>query len=332
MKAGARVAGQFQRAGARRVLVCGQYAWLNAGVLAELTDGVVVDEPEGMTGPLLAFARGNSPRARWPASSPAREPAPSPSAASRDWQLPAGTCFPRLPATPSTAPSSGLAGNIQATRGCHHRCSYCAVYAAYGVAAIPVDTDMVLADAAQLAAARRPPLRLRRRGVLQHPPGSAQLHGGRRGPAGPGDVRADHPVRPHPGVRGRRAQPDDRAGPERSSPRRWSSPSEKVLQVFDKGIDVPGIKKAIRAAKAAGVELRPTFITFTPWVTLAEIQALEDFLDETGIAGWVDHTAKANPAAAVQGLPAAQLPMAGRHHTDRPRLSLRLGPPRPGRG
>ena len=45
IEAGAQVAGQFQRAGARRVLVCGQYAWLNAGVLAELTDGVVVDEP-----------------------------------------------------------------------------------------------------------------------------------------------------------------------------------------------------------------------------------------------------------------------------------------------
>jgi len=76
-----------------------------------------------------------------------------------------------------------------------------------------------------------------------------------------------------------------------------------VLQVFDKGIDVPGIKKAIRAAKAAGLELRPTFITFTPWVSMAEIQAPEDFLEETGIAGWVDHTARQTRLLLFKGSP-----------------------------
>lgn len=80
-------------------------------------------------------------------------------------------------------------------------------------------------------------------------------------------------------------------------------PSEKVLQVFDKGIDVPGIKKAIGAAKAAGLELRPTFITFTPWVSLAEIQSLKDFLDETGIADWVDHTARQTRLLLFKGSP-----------------------------
>ena len=135
------------------MLVCGQYAWLNAGVLAELTDGVVVDEPEGMTGPLLAFARGEVTAGQVDGIFTGEGTRPKPKRrVERDWQLPRpGTCSPRSPTTPSTH-QFGLMGNIEATRGCHHRCSYCAVYAAYGVAAIPVEAHMVLADAPQLAA------------------------------------------------------------------------------------------------------------------------------------------------------------------------------------
>ena len=39
---GAQLASRFKQAGVPRVLVCGQYAWLNAGVLAAVTDGDVV--------------------------------------------------------------------------------------------------------------------------------------------------------------------------------------------------------------------------------------------------------------------------------------------------
>lgn len=190
------------------------------------------------------------------------------------------------------------------------------MYPAYGVAAIPVDTDMVLADAAQLAA----------QGARHFAFVDAEFFNTRRHALNAMEAVADRlgPVTFEMTTRFDHilefeAEINQMTGLGlRVITSALEFPSERVLQVFDKGIDVPGIKKAIRAAKAAGVELRPTFITFTPWVTLAEIQALEDFLDETGIAGWVDHTARQTrllarlleldvPLAAVGGFRYGQL-------------------------
>ena len=152
IEAGAQAAGRFKTAGAPRVLVCGQYAWLNADALAPVTDGVVIDEPEGMTAQLLAYARGEATASQTEGIfTGGTRPKPRRRTA-RDWQLPARDLFPPIANYPEHCTKWGLLGNIEATRGCHHRCSYCAVYAAYGVAAIPIDQEMVLADAAQLAA------------------------------------------------------------------------------------------------------------------------------------------------------------------------------------
>ena len=299
---GAALATRFKVAGAPRVLVCGQYAWLNAAALAPVTDGVVTDEPEGMTDQLLAYARGEITASEVPgiitgegARSKPRGRTP------RAWQLPARDLFPPIASYPEHDTKFGLLGNIEATRGCHHRCSYCAVYAAYGVAAIPVDAGMVLADAQQLAG----------QGARHFAFVDAEFFNTRRhalnvmqavaGQVGPVTfeltTRFDHILEFEAEIN-QMAQLGLRVITSA-----LEFPSEKVLQVFDKGIDVPGIKKAIRAAKAAGLELRPTFITFTPWVSMAEIQALEDFLEETGIAGWVDHTARQTRLLLFKGSP-----------------------------
>ena len=89
----------------------------------------------------LAYAAGQADiTAAAGRSSPGTAPAPAqaPHPAGHGSCLPA-TCSSRSPTIPSTDTRFGLLGNIEATRGCHHRCGYCAVYAAYGVAAIPVD-------------------------------------------------------------------------------------------------------------------------------------------------------------------------------------------------
>ena len=299
---GAQLASRFKLAGAPRVLVCGQYAWLNAGALAPVTDGVVVDEPEGMTGPLLAYARGEITAAQVDGIFTGEGTRPKPKKRiTRDWQIPARDLFPPIANYPEHCTKWGLLGNIEATRGCHHKCTYCAVYAAYGVAAIPIDVDKILADAAQLADqgarhfafvdaeffnTRRHALTAMQAVADQLGPMTFEL-----------TTRFDHILEFEAEINQMTSLG------LRVITSALEFPSEKVLQVFDKGIDVPGIKKAIRAAKAAGVELRPTFITFTPWVTLAEIQSLEDFLDETGIADWVDYTARQTRLLLFKGSP-----------------------------
>ncbi|MGE5291999.1 MAG: radical SAM protein [Micromonosporaceae bacterium] len=302
IEAGARLATRFKAAGVPRVLACGQYAWLNAEALASVTDGVLVDEPEGMTTQLLAYARGEATADQISGILTGGRIRPKPQRRiTRDWQLPARDLFPPITSYPEHDTKWGLLGNIEATRGCHHRCSYCAVYAAYGVAAIPIDQEMVLADAAQLVAqgarhfafvdaeffnTRRHALNVMQAIAERFGPLTFEL-----------TTRFDHILEFEAEISQMTALG------LRVITSALEFPSEKVLEVFDKGIDVPGIKKAIRAAKAAGVELRPTFITFTPWVGLDDIQALDDFMDETGIAGWVDHTARQTRLLLFKGSP-----------------------------
>jgi radical SAM superfamily enzyme YgiQ (UPF0313 family) len=298
---------QFRKAGARRVLVCGQYAWLNASVFAAVADGVIVDEPEDMAAQLVAYARGEIAVDQLEGVYCGTIKRPKPRRRmTRQWPRPARDLFPPISDYPAHDTKFGLLGNIEATRGCHHRCSYCAVYASYGVVAIPIEVESVLADATQLAAqgarhfafvdaeffnTRRHALDVMRAVAERLGPITFEL-----------TTRFDHILEfeaeiNHMTELGLRVVTSA-----------MEFPSEKVLQVFDKGIDVAGIKKAIWSAKAAGVELRPTLITFTPWVGLDEILALDDFLEEAGIAETVDETARQTRLLLYKGSPLLRSP------------------------
>jgi hypothetical protein len=302
IEAGSQLAVRFRRAGARQVLACGQYAWLNAAALGAVTDGVITEEPEGIAAELAACARGDIAPGQIPwvltGGGARRRP---PRRLERNWQLPARDLFAPISSYPGHATSFGLLGNIEATRGCHHRCSYCAVYASYGVAAVPVAADVVLADAAQLAAqgarhfafvdaeffnTRRHALDVMRVVAERLGPVTFEIV-----------TRFDH-------ILEFEAEINLMAGLGlRVITSALEFPSEKVLEVFDKGIDLPGIKKASAAARMAGVQLRPTLITFTPWVTLAEILAVDDFLADAGIADAVDPTAQQTRLLLYKGSP-----------------------------
>src|SRR6266496_763588 len=150
---GADLAAQFKHAGAERVLVFGQYAWLNARRLATIADGVIMDEPEGLTAGLLDYASGRRQATDVPGVLTAGGTPPGGhKRMRRDWQPPARDLFPPIDHYPEHDTRFGLLGNVEATRGCHHKCTYCAVYAAYDVWAVPIDQSVIMADARQLAA------------------------------------------------------------------------------------------------------------------------------------------------------------------------------------
>jgi radical SAM superfamily enzyme YgiQ (UPF0313 family) len=55
-------------------------------------------------------------------------------------------------------------------------------------------------------------------------------------------------------------------------------PSDKVLDAIKKGFKADRIPVAVHLCKEAGIQLKPTFIPFNPWVTADEILGLEDWL------------------------------------------------------
>jgi len=308
LEAGVKLAELFSTTGARRVLAFGQYAWLNASALAAVADGVVSLEPEAIADDLVALAGGSIKPADVGGlitSERAKVPRRERRAVPR-WPVPARDLFRPITEYPGHRSRFGLLGNIEATRGCHHKCAYCAVYAAYGVAAVPIEAEAVLADAATLAAqgathfayvdaeffnTRHHALDTMRRVAADLGPVTFEM-----------TTRFDH-------ILEFQSQITEMAELGlRSITSALEFPSDRVLQVLDKGIDVRGIRQAIRVVREIGVDLHPTLITFTPWVTLKEIEAVDDFLAETGLAEAVDATARQTRLLLYKGSPLLKSP------------------------
>ena len=56
--------------------------------------------------------------------------------------------------------------------------------------------------------------------------------------------------------------------------------NDRVLQALDKGHSAADVPLALRLVRAAGIDLRPTLLPYTPWTELADLPALFDFAEE----------------------------------------------------
>jgi hypothetical protein len=64
--------------------------------------------------------------------------------------------------------------------------------------------------------------------------------------------------------------------------------SDTVLEHLDKGHTRADIFSALQAARAAGIDLRPTWVAFTPWTTMADYGELLDFIEVEDLIDRVD--------------------------------------------
>ncbi len=85
-------------------------------------------------------------------------------------------------------------------------------------------------------------------------------------------------------------------------------PSDRILRIFDKHIDVRHMRAAIAHARQIGFELYPTFIPFTPWIEYDELLGFEDFLIDTGLARVTDPTALQTRLLLFKGSPLLSSP------------------------
>ncbi len=264
------------------VAAYGSYAQMNAPEFLRRVDGVLFDEPERVASDLaettslhaleavpgVMTSRGMAPRARRQRLSYSR---------------PARDLFPALVHYPAHHGPHGMVGNIEASRGCHHRCTYCSVYGAYDGGVAAYEVEPVVADALALAD----------EGVRHFVFIDAEFFNSRTigiaimrrireklGPAATFEftTRVDHLL-------------DYTKELEELVEMGLTTvtsalefPSDRILRIFDKGIDTTAMRRAIAEAERLGVVLNPTFIPFTPWVEYDELLTFEDFLIETGLA------------------------------------------------
>jgi radical SAM superfamily enzyme YgiQ (UPF0313 family) len=179
-----------------------------------------------------------------------------------------------------------LAGYVEASRGCLHLCRHCPIPPVYGGRFFVVPRDIVLADVEQLVAAGATHITFGDPDFLNGP-GHAfaiarELHA--RFPTVTFDVTAkvEHLLE----HRGRLAELAALGCAFIISA--VESLNDTVLAHLAKGHTRSDIVEALRTVRAAGIALRPTWVPFTPWTSLADYREMLDFVEAERLVDAVD--------------------------------------------
>jgi radical SAM superfamily enzyme YgiQ (UPF0313 family) len=179
-----------------------------------------------------------------------------------------------------------LAGYVQTSRGCRHRCRHCPIPPVYGGRFFLVPRESCLADIRQLVAAGATHVTFGDPDFLNGPGHSLAV------------VRAMHAEFPRVSfdltakvehlLRHRRYLPELAALGCAFIVSAVESLSDLVLTSLDKGHTRADVFDAVALVRAAGIALRPTWVPFTPWSTLDDYQDMLDFVEDEGFVDHVD--------------------------------------------
>jgi radical SAM superfamily enzyme YgiQ (UPF0313 family) len=168
-----------------------------------------------------------------------------------------------------------VAASVEASRGCSHHCRHCPVASIYRGRSRPVDADAVLEDVAQVVAAGAGHISFADPDFLNRPRHAVEiarrLHG-----AFP-DVTFDATVKVEHILRHRTIWPELAGSGLIFIVSAFESVDDRILALLDKGHTAADEAVALEVGRAAGIELRPSWLPFTPWTTLASIGDLLEF-------------------------------------------------------
>ena len=169
-----------------------------------------------------------------------------------------------------------LVGSVQASRGCSHRCRHCPVPVVYDGRVRAVDEAAVVADVDQLVAAGARHVTFADPDFLNTPLHSrrvvAAIHQHHPHLTFDCTTKVEHIVR-HP-----------EAWPELAEAgclfvvSAFESATDTILEHLDKGHTVAEASKAVALLRDHGIEVRPSWLPFTPWTTIDDLVDLVDFV------------------------------------------------------
>lgn len=169
-----------------------------------------------------------------------------------------------------------LAGYVEASHGCLHRCRHCPVPVIYDGRLRIVPEDVVLADAeAQVAAGARH-ITFGDPDFLNGPQHSLRvvrrLH--ERFP----DVTFDCTAKVDHILRHAELWPELAAAGCLFVVSAFESVNDALLARLDKGHTTAQAAQVVGLLRSHGIEVRPSFLPFTPWTELDDVAALVDFV------------------------------------------------------
>jgi radical SAM superfamily enzyme YgiQ (UPF0313 family) len=179
-----------------------------------------------------------------------------------------------------------IVGSVEASRGCAHRCRHCPVPVVYDGRVRVTDEAAVLADIAQLVAAGATHITFGDPDFLNAPRHSRRvvraMH--TRFPLLTFDCTAkvEHVLR-HADLWSELSQ----AGCI-FVVSAFESVNDAILERLDKGHTASEAAEAVALLRSHGIDVRPSFLPFTPWTTIDDITALLDFVQAHDLIGSVD--------------------------------------------
>ena len=179
-----------------------------------------------------------------------------------------------------------LVGYVEASHGCVHRCRHCPVPAVYDGRIRIVGQDVVLADIARLVAIGARHITFGDPDFLNGVRHSLRI------------VRAMHARFPDLTfdctTKVEHILEHERVWEELAGAgclfvvSALEGVNDEILERLDKGHTTEQASRAIALLRAHGIEIRPSFLPYTPWTTLDDVLDILDFVAEHDLIGNVD--------------------------------------------
>ena len=179
-----------------------------------------------------------------------------------------------------------LSASVETTRGCAHKCRHCPVPVVYDGRVRVQDERAVLDDIAQLVAAGATHLTYGDPDFLNAPAHALRIvravHAAHPGVTFDATVKVEH-VLHHADL-----WPELAASGCLFVVSAFESVDDATLERLDKGHTTADAATAVALLRTHGIDVRPSFLPFTPWTTREHVVALLDFVDEHDLVGSVD--------------------------------------------
>ncbi len=179
-----------------------------------------------------------------------------------------------------------LAGYVEASHGCAHRCRHCPVPVVYDGRTRVVGEEAVVADVAQLVAMGARHVTFGDPDFLNGPRHSARVIDAVHG-AFP-DLTFDVTVKVEHVLRHRDVWPRLGAAGCLFAVSAFESASDHILEQLDKGHTAEEELEAVAVLRASGIEPRPSLLPFTPWTGPEDVFSLLDLVARGDLVGNVD--------------------------------------------
>lgn len=179
-----------------------------------------------------------------------------------------------------------LAGAVEASHGCRHRCRHCPIPAVYDGRIRVVRRDEVLTDIDNLVAAGAGHVTFGDADFLNAPAHSLDIleraHTSHPEVTFDATIKVEH-ILNHRDIWKRLADLNLLFVVSA-----FETVDQETLEILDKGHDVADMAEAVELTRSAGIHIRPTWLPFMPWSTPDDVAAIFEFIARHDLAGATD--------------------------------------------